>query len=181
MSESNSIFPSANALLGCVNKASECKCLTKNAGRLCCPTQQYYHPVDAELVDIFDEELEKRMHDEGLTYDTPRFVLNEGRHTTPPEDTSHSYNFWKWSCCAKNKECTGCEVVRDAEEDEDTDAAIQANDRVREALQAKQDALDDEEDDYDRPTPDWDDSIGGDAKRWCSCGYKDGVYSYCAC
>ena len=70
MSESNSIFPSANALLGwtkhldrniidylehtgslsCVNKASERKCLAKNAGRLCCPTQQYYHPADAELV-----------------------------------------------------------------------------------------------------------------------------------
>lgn len=195
-----SIFPSANGLqdwtkcldrkiidylehtgsLSCVNKASERECLARNAGRLCCPTQQYYHPADAKLVSIFDDELENSIMEEELTYDTPRFVLNEGRHTTPPEETSHSYNYWKWSCCAKNKECTGCEDVCDAEEDVDTDAAIQANEEAREA-QARQEALDDEEDDYYRRTPDWDDSIGGDAKRWCSCGYKDGVYSYCAC
>jgi hypothetical protein len=30
-------------------------------------------------------------------------------------------------------------------------------------------------------TPDWDESIYGDAKRSCTCGYADGLFSYCAC
>lgn len=170
--------------LSCVSKASECECLALNSGCLCCPTQQFFIPAGAGLLSIFDIEDEENINDlisqngHILTFATPRFRLNYGRHTTPGEDTSHSYNYWKWSCCAKNIGCTGCEAVCDAEEDEDIDAAIQANEQARQQIQ---NASDDDGNDSFRLTPDWDDSIYGDARLGCSCGYADGLYTYCAC
>lgn len=194
-----SIFPAANRLegwtkdldreiigkylshtgsLACVCKASERECLTMNAGRLCCPTQQFYHPADAELLSWYRvEEIED---EEGLTYVAPRFRLNKGRDKDDEEQRSGGSGYkgyLRWNCCGESILCTGCLAVEDAEEGEDVNAAIQANEQTREQLW--QNESDDEED--FRLTPDWDESIGGDARLGCSCGYADGVYSYCAC
>ena len=69
-------------------------------------------------------------------------------------------------------------VTCDAKSDEDTNAAMQANEQAR-----QNDSDDDDSDDeYVRSrTPDWDESIYGDARPGCSCGYADGLYTYCAC
>ena len=156
--------------LSCACKAGERACLTANAGRLCCPTQRFYHPHDARLLSIFEMEDEEHIKD--LIRDNGHmelFATPHGRHMTPPEDTSHRYNYWKWSCCAKNIGCTGCIAVCDAEEDTDVNAAIRANKLTRRERQHESDDDDDEEELC--VTPRWDDSIGGDARRGCECGY----------
>ena len=79
-----------------------------NAGRLCCPTQQFYHPADAELVEKIEDE-------EGFTHVAPRFSLNRGRDSD--EDSNEEkptagsgYKGW-WSCCGEGIACTGCQEV----------------------------------------------------------------------
>ena len=165
--------------LACVCKASERECLAMSAGRLCCPTRQFYHPEDAKRVPWY--RLDKMDAEEGLIEVVHRFSLNRKRGKDPddPDEekstTDSCYKpYWRWSCCGENIFCTGCKAVCDADEGDDTDAAIQANMRAM-----QNDTVDENSSASSRVH--WDASIYGDGSRWCNCEYKDGLSMNCFC
>ena len=163
-----------------------------SSGRLCCPTQQFYHPEEAELVS--QKRLDEIIEEEGINIVTPRFKLYNaiGDESDGDEQLSDDDEPGKerrqgrryWSCCGEDVSCTGCLLVCDADQNEDVHAAIIANQQARETQDV---SVEEDSPSWDGVrgegglTPDWDNSWDGQARRWCSCGYRDGVYSYCAC
>ena len=98
-----------------------------------------------------------------------------------------------WSCCGCSFDFLGCtsgKLVSLGEEE--IQKLIDENDEMRESILADDDSNDNNNDDddfgYDSDDYDsdgnyrgWDESIGGGAKRWCGCGYKEGHSFYCCC
>ena len=217
--------------LSCVSKASERLCLARNAGRLCCPTQQFFHPINAELLepgtssatrdyDAIPERLVLFPNDDEDDDSNDNMGLSASQfHVKRVKDT------WTWSCCGAGFRCTGCNhiAVQDAEkaredaagsvaggddgsdavsvtdndgnddgvsatnnddsgdgsDDNDDDNAIAADERP--AIAANEREKENALDNRDFHNRDWDESYGGDASRFCTCGYADGLYTYCAC
>jgi hypothetical protein len=171
--------------LACVCKKCEEVCLARNAGRLCCPTQQFYHPNDAKL--LSREEFEDIDTDVIETSQVQhRIILAKDEE----DDDYHGLSAcefedkvvrtqWRWTCCGENFCFTGCKAVNDVDDDEDTDTnmAIRSNEEAR--AQAFERNREDEDDGYAQC--DWDDSINGDAMRGCNCGYADDLNTYCSC
>lgn len=175
--------------LACVCKKCEIVCLARNSGRLCCPIQQFYHPQNAKLLSR-REFIEYIDTNDVIPRQVTRMVVlvEDDRKQEDDDDdgdwyglTANQYEdrevrtYWRWSCCGENCYDTGCKALKDAEDDEDTDMMINSN---KEAIEEAFESNRRDECDVRR---DWDDSISGDAMRGCSCGYTDGLNTYCSC
>lgn len=156
--------------------------LVAKVGGVCCDSQQFHHPVNAEL----------SVPNTNNEYDHPRderkSLCYEIYRTDDNEDddwmglTAHQYNCRVaensrvWSCCNSHFHSTGC-ISNDGIAEAQVEDAIRANEQAKEVAYFS-DYDDDRETDDSR---DWDDSIYGDAKRSCTCGYADGLCCYCVC
>lgn len=180
-----------NGAFACVCRSGRARCQQEGwyDEGICCPPQQFHHLADAHL--------EKTEDRENIgSYDNPRDdrwkLCRQYSNDDDSEDDDDDEFDWmgltargytglvnkmaardmKWSCCNSDFYSTGC--INDIDQE-----AMEANERARQEVL---DNIDEDTDDSDREYGrDWDDSIGGDARRSCTCGYADGVYSYCAC
>ena len=158
--------------LACTCKNGRDLASTKGTGT-CCPTQQFHHPEGARLTADVIEECEYDEDD--------RLQLYDGDE----EDKKDMMNPWQleqceellWECCNSHYFSTGCIPNCDVTP-EKASTAMEANKREQDSPGG--DGMSDNSNEC-APTPDWDDSIFGDAKRSCTCGYKDGHCTYCAC
>ena len=159
----------------------------------CCPHQMTYHPLHAELKSrdlVLDSGSDAEDSDDNYGRNGCEISLKMAE-----KDCRRSF----WSCCGKSFKSNGCksvleldeealELVRNPTHDDDDDYDPNIYNAELSVLQANQQERDEFLDScYNRhvggsdPENDWDDSIGGDASRHCSCGYADGVYSDCIC
>jgi hypothetical protein len=149
----------------------------------CCPSQQFHHPADGDLIDISEldepldhpkdnrmklenEEMENEIEDDS---DWMGLSRSEFKSKVAERDLD-----LRWSCCGSDFFSTGCKPNTDVAPEE-AETAMEANEGAR------SNAYEVDTCNSAYSNRDWDESIGEDAKPNCTCGYADGVYSYCAC
>jgi len=146
---------------------------------ICCDSQQFHHPEDADLTDdrLNEDEPEHppdtrtrvKLCDDDEEHDMMGLTAWEKRKFAERDMT--------WTCCGSHFASTGCQS-NDCVTSYEISDALESNEKAR-ARAAACEMWKDDDDDYS--SREWDDSFGGDARRSCTCGYVDGVYSYCAC
>jgi hypothetical protein len=163
---------------------------------VCCPSHQFHHPADGELIDVsklddpldhppdnrmqlksqeIEDELEDGKEDE-LEDEREDDWMGLTRSHFKSKQNKVAERDLRWSCCGSDFFSSGCMSNSDAAAPKEAETAMEANGRARNNAY--------EDDTYDSgaySNRDWDESIGEDAKPSCTCGYADGVYSYCAC
>ena len=167
----------------------------------CCPYRQIFHPTIATLSkngykmgwnDYHSHSDNESDEDEVVLVgdeDVPSIEIRRRRmerHYTMRMKLTHS-----WTCCGGGFDSLGCTSGKSlCLGEEEIQHLIDENDDKRQIiLQGNDDDddrdddldFDDDDDDYVDIDRDWDESIGGDAKKWCSCGYKEGHAFYCCC
>lgn len=166
--------------LACTSRGADLICTEANDElSVCCPSQQFHHPGETDLQD------ESALEEESCEY--PRDVRMKLNDDADEDDVTdwmglNAYDFQqrtaehnlRWSCCGSSFFSTGCIRNRDVPDDE-AEAAMNSNER------AQIDVYENITCNSGDPNRDWDDSIYEDASTHCTCGYADGLYTYCAC
>jgi hypothetical protein len=172
--------------LACTSIAANAIIQEANDGQVCCPSQQFHHPADGDLINVseFDEPLlhpiDNRMTLKFQEIEDEREDEREddwmglSRSEFKRKQNQLAKRDLKWSCCGSDFFSTGC-TTNTGVTLEEAETAMEANER------AQSNAYEDDTCDSAYSNRDWDESIGEDAKPNCTCGYADGVYSYCAC
>jgi hypothetical protein len=172
----------------CTSKAANATSQEANNGQVCCPSQQFHHPLDhgGLLIDIsklefsvlhlldyrmqlksqeIKDEIEEDSDWMGLSSDLYEFKCQvERARARAPE--------LRWSCCASHFFSTGCMSNTDVAPEE-AETAMEANEGARSNAYEVVTCFSAYSIRY------WDEYIGG--KPYCTCGYADGVCSYCTC
>jgi hypothetical protein len=125
----------------------------------CCPHQMHYHPVDEDF-DESDDNYQVVSSDDDNDSSCSLMGLNASQFAD---------KVFKWPCCKMKSNRYGC-----------ISTAEMSDESREEAITRQKEFYDNCVDNF-VARRNWDESMGDNANRLCTCGYADGIYDYCEC